>query len=136
MTAQDHSTTDRPPTGSERTAVVRLDVPAEQRSLRLLRLAAADAAGDLSFGVDRVESARIAVDELCAVLIEAGAGDRLDVAYIREDGLLTVEGSITAGSSDAPVLDRIVSELLDVCATSWHLDVGEQRLVFRLVIGP
>jgi hypothetical protein len=118
------------------TSTVRLDVPAQQRSLRLLRLAAADAAGDLGFGVDRVESARIAVDELCAILIEAGTGDRLDVALIREDGLLTVEGSITTATATAPELDRIVSELLDVCAKSWTLDVGESRLVFRLVVGP
>jgi hypothetical protein len=118
------------------TSTVRLDVPAQQRSLRLLRLAAADAAGDLGFGVDRVESARIAVDELCAILIEAGSGDRLDVSLIREDGLLTVEGSIATATSTAPELDRIVSELLDVCAKSWSLDVGESRLVFRLVVGP
>jgi hypothetical protein len=118
------------------TSTVRLDVPAQQRSLRLLRLAAADAAGDLGYGVDRVESARIAVDELCAILIEAGSGDRLDVSLIREDGLLTVEGSIATATSTAPELDRIVSELLDVCAKSWSLDVGESRLVFRLVVGP
>lgn len=113
---------------------VRIELPAQSRSLRLLRLAAADAAGDLGFGVDRVESARIAVDELAAVLVEESDADRLHVAIGRDRGTLVVEGWVPTRSAQPPHLDRIVTELLEVCSERWALVVEDGRLVFRLSV--
>lgn len=116
--------------------IVSIELPAQSRSLRLLRLAAADAAGDLGFGMDRVESARIAVDELAAVLVEAAEGDRLSVWLGRADGTLVVGGSVPTAASEPPQLDRIVSELLAVCSDRWSLEVDRGTLRFSVAISP
>ena len=59
-------------------SVIRLSIPAELRFLRIARLTAAGIAGDLGFGLQDVEDLRVAVDEMCAALIEdAGPWDRL-----------------------------------------------------------
>lgn len=113
---------------------VRIELPAQSRSLRLLRLAAADAAGDLGFGVDRVESARIAVDELAAVLVEAADAAHLHVTIGREGGVLRVDGSVRTAATDPPHLDRIVSELLEVCADSWTLLLEDGHLRFSVAV--
>lgn len=116
--------------------IVTIELPAQSRSLRLLRLAAADAAGDLGFGMDRVESARIAVDELAAVLVEAAEGDRLSVTLGRADGTLVVEGSVRTAATEPPKLDRIVSELLAVCSDRWSLELDGGKLRFAVAISP
>ena len=67
-----------PAAGSSADAVI-LDVPARARSLRLLRMAVADAAGDLDMDLDAIEAARIAVDELATLLLATAGWERLVV---------------------------------------------------------
>ena len=102
---------------------VLIDVPATPRSLRLIRLAAADSATDLGFDVDSIESARIAVDELSAVLLDTGDWSRLVLRLDRADGVLTVTGRVT-GRSDGitPIhVDRVVQELLSTCVLDYRV---------------
>lgn len=98
-----------------------VDVPAAARSLRLLRLAAADAAADLGFDVDGVEAARIAVDELAAVLFDTGPWSRLMLRLRRDGGALVAEGQVRGIEGDVrPVrVDRVVEELLGACTATF-----------------
>jgi hypothetical protein len=102
---------------------VLLDVPAATRSLRLIRLAAADAAADLGLDVDGVEAARIAVDELAALLFDTGRWTRLMLRLRRGEGSLEVEGQVRGSDGDVgPVqVDRVVEELLRSCTESFHV---------------
>jgi hypothetical protein len=106
--------------------VVVVDVPARPRSLRLLRLAAADAAADLDLDIDAVESARIAVDELSAILLSSGPWQRLVVRFRAVDGRLRVEGEAfgPVGEPVEPVVDRVVEELLTMCVEEYGIGDG------------
>lgn len=107
---------------------VLLDVPASNRSLRLIRLAAADAATDLGFDVDSVESARIAVDELAALLFDTGDWARLVLRFERDDGVLRVIGLVSGLRGDPRPLqvDRVVQDLLSTCVLDHQVDNGGQ----------
>ena len=69
---------------------VRLVIPAHARFLRLARLTAAGIAGDSGFGLEAIEDLRVAVDEVCAILIEGAAdGTELELVYrATADGLV------------------------------------------------
>ena len=109
-----------------------VDVPARPRSLRLLRLAAADAAADLDMDIDGVEAARVAVDELGALLLGSGSWQRLVVRIEVTPGQLTVRGSTTGAAAPSSVqVDRIVRELLDTCVDEWQVDDGGEGPTFR-----
>lgn len=118
-----------------------LDVPADPRSLRLLRLAAADAAASLELDLDRIETARLVVDELASVVIGALQGvpnARLRVCVVRGEGA-PGEGVVELhGLADAHDLgpvepDFIVRELLDasIGRDSWSFDARSDLLSFR-----
>ena len=106
--------------------VVVVDVPARPRSLRLLRLAAADAAADLDLDIDAVESARIAVDELSAIVLSSGPWQRLVVRFRTVDGRLRVEGEAfgPVGEPGEPAVDRVVEELLSMCVEAYGIGDG------------
>jgi hypothetical protein len=108
-------------------ADVRVDVPAAPRSLRLLRLAAADAAAEMGLDVDGVESARIAVDELASVLLASGTWERLSVCFERLDDGLHVTGGVQGDASGRTGVrtDRIVEELLAVCVADYSVTDGD-----------
>jgi hypothetical protein len=112
-----------------------LDTPARPRSLRLLRLAAADAAAELDLDIDAVESARIAIDEMAALLLATGEWERLVVTLRADDGCLEVRGGVhgLAGEQREVLLDRVVEELLRACVDSFELLEGP---AFRFTIDP
>ena len=116
------------------TSTVLLDVPADPRSLRLLRLAAADAAATAGYDLDRVESARLVMDELASVLIGVGAAARLRISITRnEPGALVFEGSLSSPPTTSVELDFIVRELLDasIGRPAWSFEEGEGGPCFR-----
>lgn len=127
-------------TAEETGVTVRIDSPAESRSLRLLRLAAADAAAGVGLDLDRVETARLVVDELASLLISASPSTaRLQTCITRAERAVELEGSVPIfEGGNVPTPDRIVTELLDVSvgphAWSVEVDAGEAR--FRATIGP
>jgi hypothetical protein len=117
-------------------AQVVLDVPAEMHSLRLLRLAVADAAATQDFPADRIDRARVAVDELTAVLLTASQAPRLVVVITRYPGAVEIDGCIDHESSTVPTVDDVVVELLDMCTAqdSWRLWIEDHTLQFRVGI--
>jgi hypothetical protein len=103
-----------------------VDVPAEARSLRLLRLAAANAATELDMDIDGVESARIAVDEMAALLLATGDWTRLVVTLRTGAGGLEAHGEVRGprGPVAAVQVDRVVDELLGTCVDRFVLSDG------------
>jgi serine/threonine-protein kinase RsbW len=114
---------------------VRLSLPADVRYLRLARLTAAGLAGDLGFDVREIEDLRIAVDEACAVLLDAplAPGTSLDLVYRADDGEVSIEGSCAGDGSRVPEVHPVARELLKM-STDEHDIVAEGGLWrFRLV---
>lgn len=113
-----------------------VDAPARPRSLRLLRLAVADAAAELDLDIDAVDSARIAVDELAALLLATGSWSRLVVTIRCLDGRLDVSGAVHGPLGDIePVrVDRVVDELLAMCVDEFELLEGP-AFQFAITVG-
>lgn len=115
---------------------VRLAVPATPEFLRLARVTASGIASRLGFTIDEVDDLRLAIDELCFVLI--GNRDRdgtVDLRYQIDHDRLEVDGvaSFPAGEKDLALNDftrQILSALLDEYDVSRDED-GRGR--FRLV---
>lgn len=113
---------------------VQLTIPATSRYLRLARLTAAGLAGDLGYSVDAIEDLRIAVDELCAAIIEETTGAaELELIYRETDGGLVVEGTCKARSANAPELHGVARELLNMLADEYSIGAIDGFRNFRLV---
>jgi len=112
----------------QRSGDVHIEVPAVHRSLRLLRLAVADAADDMGYDVDGIEAVRIAVDELAAILLATGEWETLTLTISRDPAGLVVEGAVAGsdGAPSTPAVDGIVSELLAVCVADYALVDGDR----------
>lgn len=112
---------------------VRLVIPAQARFLRLARLTAAGIAGDLGFGLEPIEDLRVAVDEVCAILIEgASDGAELELRYrITGEGLV-IEGSC-ANPGAEPELHPVARELLAMTADDYQVESVGGVAAFRLV---
>lgn len=114
---------------------VHLVIPATSRYLRLARLTAAGLAGDLGYQIDDIEDLRIAVDELCAAIIEDTVlpTAELELVY-RETGTgLVVEGTCRARSTKAPELHSVARELLNMLADEYSIGAIDGHRNFRLV---
>ena len=113
---------------------VQLVIPATSRYLRLARLTAAGLAGDLGFPMDAIEDLRIAVDELCAAVIEdTTASAELELTYSQHHGGLVVEGTCRARSANAPDLHSVARELLNMLADEYSIGAIDGHKNFRLV---
>ena len=72
---------------------VQLVVPAAPEYLRLARMTAAGLASRLGFTYDDVEDLRIAVDELCFVLVGTGGrAGSIALTYCVDESALSIEG--------------------------------------------
>ena len=72
---------------------VRLAVPATPEFLRLARITASGLASRMGFSYDEVEDLRLAIDELCFVLIGSrGRVGTVHIRYAMQAGVLDVVG--------------------------------------------
>ncbi|MGH9155527.1 MAG: hypothetical protein ACRD1K_06785 [Acidimicrobiales bacterium] len=72
---------------------VRLALPADPQFVQLARVTASGMASRLGFTYDEVEDLRLALDELCFVLIgSTGRPGTVDIRYVLVDGALVIEG--------------------------------------------
>ncbi|HVE46772.1 MAG TPA: ATP-binding protein [Acidimicrobiales bacterium] len=124
---------------------VRLAVPATPEFLRLARVTASGLASRLGFTFDEVEDLRLAIDELCFILIGSrGRAGSVELRYAMVPGALEVEGIGKFTDADSNGTDpdnsnqlrlaafsqQILSALLDDYAV-YRDDEG--RTCFRLV---
>ena len=109
-----------------------LDVPADTRHLQVIRLTAAGAAAEAGLTTDEVEDVKIAVDELCSLLIAAAGGhDRIGLRFESSRSGLTVEAD--GPSTGVIEVDDLAHTIL--AATVDELVVGPEAASggFRLV---
>lgn len=77
---------------------VELDLPARPEFIGLTRLIVSGLAAQAEFSVDEIEDVRIAVDEMCATLIEqCPDGSRLTVTFTLAGPTLRCRAVATAG---------------------------------------
>jgi len=112
---------------------IRLAIPADVRFLRVARLTAAGVAGDLGFGLQAIEDLRVAIDELCALVIDrADAGAELELEYQIADDELIIEGRCS-GSGGVPQIHPVAAELLRMTADEYEVAGDGSGRSFRLI---
>ena len=73
---------------SETSDCIRVELPVDPRYMRVVRLVASGLGATVGFDVEMVDDFRIAVDELCAAMLEVSDGSELDLSFeVREDGI-------------------------------------------------
>jgi serine/threonine-protein kinase RsbW len=114
---------------------VLLTVPARSRYLRLARLTAAGIASDLGFSLQAIEDLRVAVDEMCALLIEGceQADVEMQLQYRPNGDKLMIEGSCPCGEGQVADLHPVARELLEMTADEYDVGVSGGARIFRLV---
>lgn len=110
---------------------VHLSFPGTTSNIRLARLTAASLAGDLGFDVDSIEDLRVAIDELCAAVVEAGAGS-IELSYRPNGDSLEIMGRAEEVSTDELGLHPVARELVSMLADDHELSVDGDAAVFRL----
>jgi serine/threonine-protein kinase RsbW len=117
--------------GEER--IVRVQLPVDSRYIRVARLVAAGLASTAGFDVDAVDDFRIAVDELCAALLEVGDSNAsVELMFSVSDGEVQVDGrTATPGTAsfDSDRLD-LSRQILDVACDTYTLSMDGTYAVF------
>ena len=113
---------------------VRLTMPATPEYLRVARLTAAGLAGRMGFSYDEVEDLRIAVDELCFLLVGTkGRDGTLELVYELLPDAITIQGTgrfETGTSAIAPSVSDLSQQILAAVVDEHDVDGAGQR--FRL----
>ncbi len=114
---------------------VELLLPPDSRYMRLARLMASGVASTCGLPLEEVEDFRIAVDELCAALIEVGDGEQVRLVFAFTQDAVTVEGRTTAKDAGGIDQDRLnlSRQILDVVTDGHELttDAGLARFTAR-----
>jgi serine/threonine-protein kinase RsbW len=96
---------------------IELRIPPDPAYVRVARLAAGDMGGRVGFSVDELDDVRLAVDELCAVLIGAG-GHVLELRMQALDRTLVIEGctpGATTAGAPSDLSEMLIRALVDTC---------------------
>lgn len=126
---------------------ITISIPPDPRWVRTIRLATSGMAATGPFDVETIDDLRIAVDELCAALIEAGGSHRVELRLRCVDGTFEVHGEtgVTEGSTGhdgaAPHDDErfaLSRQILSVVSDDYGLEIGDGRAVcwFRRAAPP
>lgn len=131
MSTSEGTTTEAPTASSDG---VHLELPADPRYLRMVRLTATGYASDLGFTIDEIEELRLAVDEACALLIEHAPDDaRLALTYCHEGSLLTIEGSCPTHAAVNVEPDPVAHAVLHTTVDAFEvLPAVDGATTFRL----
>jgi hypothetical protein len=106
------------------TDVIELTIPVRADLVVLARLTAATVASRADFDV------RLAVDELCVLLVQGGGDGRLDLQFSRDDDRIEVSCTYHADSTDpggtgSP--DGLSARILDALVDEHGQDVQDGR---------
>jgi len=115
----------------QRIGPVDLTVPASSEHLRVLRLVTSSLASSLGLDVDQLDDLRIAVDELCSMLIEHASDEtRISLTMSDDGGRLLVDGGLGSGGSALATVDPVSRLILDGLGVDWSVDASSPS--FRL----
>jgi hypothetical protein len=84
-------------------------IPPDPAYVRIARLAAGDMGGRVGFSLDELDDVRLAVDEVCAILIGA-RGVALEIRMQARARMLTIEGRMPGVMT--PIAPTELSEML------------------------
>lgn len=100
---------------------IRLVIPGAPEHVRLARLVGGGIASNQTVGMALVEDTRIAVDEVCAALVEFGRGQPLTLSFRPLEDALVLQGSthVSVEPSSKSVRLVISQRILDALA-GWH----------------
>jgi hypothetical protein len=104
---------------TEATDRVHLVVPPSSSYLRTLRLAAADAGARAGLDCEEIEDFRIAVDELCHLLM-ASSDHHIDLEITLADDLLVAHGEAVRRSQTAPHAPTELSALIIASTVDYY----------------
>ncbi|MFP4511949.1 MAG: ATP-binding protein [Acidimicrobiales bacterium] len=114
---------------------VTLSFPASSERVRLARTLVATLGDDLGFDLDEVEDVRIAVDELCFVLLDlCSAGGRIELVGRSDGDQLVVEGSCGVADEagvDVGALPELTSQILATVVDDYEVGVDGSAAQFR-----
>lgn len=104
---------------------IELSLPPDSRYMRLARLMASGVASTCGLPLEEVEDFRIAVDELCATLIEMGDGQPVHLSFDLAADALVVHATTKAGDRGAIDDERmsLSRQILDVVTDGHDLTV-------------
>jgi serine/threonine-protein kinase RsbW len=114
------------------TGRIELSLPSDSRYMRLARLMASGVATTSGLPLEEIEDFRIAVDELCATLIEMGDGEPVRLSFELAPDALVVEATTAAsrkGTIDAERL-TLSRQILDVVTDGHELHHVEDHVSF------
>lgn len=122
--------------GTEVTRPIELIIPGTSRHIRLARLMAGGIVTTYGLSMRLVEDVRIAVDEVCATLIETGQGEPLRLAFKLEDDVLVVEGTTPEAAPETADRRRLAisHRILDVLAASHNYMQADGHATFTVTI--
>ncbi len=111
---------------------IELSLPPDSRYMRLARLMASGVATTCGLPLEEVEDFRIAVDELCATLIEMGDGDPVRLCFELGPDTLRVEATTSATDRHAIDEERLAlsRQILDVVTDGHDLAQSAGRVSF------
>lgn len=103
---------------------IELTLPANSRYMRLARLMASGVATTSGLPLEEVEDFRIAVDELCATLIEMGDGEPICLSFETVSDALVVHATTEANRGDVIDEERLAlsRQILDVVTDGHDLE--------------
>ena len=96
---------------------VEFRIPPDPAYVRIARLAAGDMGGRVGFSIDELDDVRLAVDEMCAVLIGTGASV-IEVRMQARERTLIVEGrarDARRGIVPSELSEMLLGALVDSC---------------------
>jgi serine/threonine-protein kinase RsbW len=111
---------------------IELSLPPDSRYMRLARLMASGVATTCGLPLEEVEDFRIAVDELCATLIEMGDGQPVRLEFELGGDMLSVLA--TTEASDRAAIDEerlaLSRQILDVVTDGHDLSQADGKVSF------
>jgi len=110
---------------------VHLVVPASSRFLRPIRLVAADAAGRAGCDVEEIEDFRIAVDELCHLLMMS-TDHFVHVTVTTFDTRVVAHGSTRARNAAPPALDEVSEMIVSGTVDHYEIVASPGELAFEV----
>jgi serine/threonine-protein kinase RsbW len=112
-----------------RTSDVVLQVPPSAGSLRVVRMVASTLVADDGFDVDEVDDVRMAVDELCAAVVESEPASPMHVRFRLEDHRLEVRIEADSSSGDGLPIDELREAVLGAVADRYTTEVVDGQSV-------